>query len=161
MSPTASTPEALSDAVGEGLGNLYDYAWANGHDSGVGHDDATIDEVKSAIDAITEMTWTERVMVVYTQNWAGWFWIPLASVVSIRFDGFNITPTQSQYLSLILSTYSTLDMDANSIRNTGEIVNSIGTVITNFTSNEKYLRIYVRGEQRPMFTITRQAKVLR
>jgi len=161
MSPTASTPEALSNAVGEGLGNLYDYAWAYGHDSGIGHDDATIDEVKSAIDTITEVTWTERVMVVYTQNWAGWFFIPLASVISIKFDGFNITPTQSQYLSLILETHSALSMDDNAIRSTGEIVNSIGTVITNFASNEKYLCIYVRGEQRPMFTITRQAKVLR
>lgn len=91
MSPSASTPEALSYAVGEGLGSLYDYAWGYGHDSGVGHDDATIDEVKSAIDTIAEFTWKETITVSTGSSTYAWATLPAHNLISLKVTEMTAT----------------------------------------------------------------------
>ena len=159
MSPTASTPEALSDAVGEGLGNLYDYAWAYGHDSGIGHDDATIDEVKSAIDAITEVTWTEELQVNGTGKGGygqGAVEFSTKNVISIKATEI-LNPAQTTILMLY-------DADMAPI---SEINVNVGTTYT-IPNNVTIAEIYVTYEAGSTtvspgakFQLTRQAKILR
>ena len=162
MSPTASTPEALSDAVGEGLGNLYDYAWAYGHDSGIGHDDATIDEVKSAIDEITEVTWTEDFEIEATDDtisagdWNGANpTISLSNIVKYKMTSQSV----SSYLSVAITYYNS----------GGSIVGSTfyPTLNTEYTppTGAVKMKITINASRvhscTVIFSITRQAKILR
>lgn len=146
MSPSASTPNALADAVGEGLGSLYDYAWSYGHDSGVGHDDATMDEVKSAITAITEVTWPETVIGYINGGGTVVYSTKNATTIQLQIDapayvGFKNTAGGS--------AVSTIQLSA-------------GT--HTLTPSTAFIEMYQTDSIYPIMytlTITRQAKVLR
>lgn len=165
LTPAGSTPQALSDAVGLGLANLCDYAYDKLPPEEVAPPsvtDATISDVKTAIDAIQDVTWTEKIHLYQRSNGSSNFTeISLANVISVKFDGVLL---DGGGVLLSISTEAETGVQGNipyngGIRNWNNPAN--GSEFKDFTSEEKFMCILLSNLGMCSFTITRQAKIIR
>ena len=162
LTPAGSTPQALSDAVGLGLANLCDYAYDKLPPEEVAPPsvtDATISDVKTAIDAIQDVTMTSELyltgigtgdesMLATTFN--------TQNVISIKCKECSTT---TEHNGIEVQTLAEVD-SSTPIRSITLAVNQELT----FTSEEKYVYIKAYGYHdaaRATIDVKMQAKILR